>query len=135
MHIDGACHCGYITFEAEVDPEKVVICHCKDCQTLSGAPYRASVIVPSGDFHLLSGEPAGYVKTSADSGNKRLQTFCPRCGSPFYATSPDDPSAPKFVRLGVVHQRDALMPKRQIWTSSQQSWTGSLEGIPGVPGQ
>jgi hypothetical protein len=27
MHIDGGCHCGYITFEAEVDPAAVRICH------------------------------------------------------------------------------------------------------------
>jgi hypothetical protein len=36
MKIDGRCHCGYITYEAEIDPEKVMICHCADCQTLSG---------------------------------------------------------------------------------------------------
>jgi len=27
MKIDGGCHCGYITYEAEADPEKVGICH------------------------------------------------------------------------------------------------------------
>ncbi len=25
MKIDGRCHCGHITYEAEVDPDKVVI--------------------------------------------------------------------------------------------------------------
>jgi hypothetical protein len=42
MHIDGQCHCGHITFEAEVDPEKTSLCHCTDCQTLSGALPRVS---------------------------------------------------------------------------------------------
>jgi hypothetical protein len=32
MQIDGACHCGRITFTAEVDPTGVTICHCSDCQ-------------------------------------------------------------------------------------------------------
>jgi hypothetical protein len=40
MKIDGRCHCGYITYEAEIEPEKVMICHCADCQTLS-APHFA----------------------------------------------------------------------------------------------
>ncbi len=40
MKIDGRCHCGYITYEAEIDPEKVMICHCSDCQTLSGSTDR-----------------------------------------------------------------------------------------------
>jgi hypothetical protein len=26
MKIDGRCHCGYITYEAEIDPEKVMVC-------------------------------------------------------------------------------------------------------------
>jgi len=43
MKIDGACHCGYITYVAEVDPDKAGICHCTDCQTLSGSAFRTSV--------------------------------------------------------------------------------------------
>jgi hypothetical protein len=31
MKIDGACHCGRIRYEAEVDPERTVICHCTAC--------------------------------------------------------------------------------------------------------
>jgi hypothetical protein len=30
MKIDGRCHCGEITFEAEVDPDALRICHCTD---------------------------------------------------------------------------------------------------------
>jgi len=39
MKIDGGCHCGYITYTAEIDPDKVGICHCTDCQTLSGSAF------------------------------------------------------------------------------------------------
>ena len=46
MKIDGSCYCGYITYEATIDPEQIGICHCTDCQTLSGSPYRASVPAP-----------------------------------------------------------------------------------------
>ena len=41
MKIDGRCHCGYVTFQAEADPETTSICNCTDCQTMSGAPLRA----------------------------------------------------------------------------------------------
>ena len=30
MKIDGGCHCGYITYEAEADPQKAFICQCTD---------------------------------------------------------------------------------------------------------
>ena len=38
MRIDGRCHCGAITFEGEIDPDKVAICHCTDCQASTGSP-------------------------------------------------------------------------------------------------
>jgi len=128
MKIDGACHCGYITFEAEVDPEKTTVCHCTDCQTLSGSPYRASVPVSPPNFRLLSGDPALYVKT-AESGNKRVQAFCPKCGSPLYATAFGDPTAFLNIRVGIIRQRDELVPKRQVWGSSRQSWVDDLGSI------
>ena len=36
MKVTGSCHCGQITYEAEVDPETVRVCHCTDCQKLTG---------------------------------------------------------------------------------------------------
>ena len=84
MKVDGRCHCGHIAYEAEVDPGKVVICHCTDCQTLSGSAFRTVVPTNEGTFKLLSGEPKVYVKTG-ESGNKRVQTFCPDCGTPIYS--------------------------------------------------
>jgi hypothetical protein len=79
MHINGACHCGAITFEADIDPARVLACHCTDCQTLSGAPFRAVVTVPIERFSV-SGTPKAYIKV-ADSGNRRAQMFCAACGS------------------------------------------------------
>ena len=55
MKVDGGCHCGRITFEAEIDPAKVLICHCTDCQSLSGSAFRTVVRVPTTAFRLLSG--------------------------------------------------------------------------------
>ena len=128
MRIDGACHCGFITFEAEIDPEKTTVCHCADCQTLSGSPYRASVPTTPDKFHLLSGEPTIYVKM-AESGSKRVQTFCPKCGSPIYATAYGDPTATLNIRVGILRQRDQIVPKRQLWGRSRQSWVDNLLAI------
>jgi hypothetical protein len=129
MKIDGACHCGFITYEAEVDPERTTVCHCTDCQTLSGAPYRASVSTAPANFHLLSGEPTIYVKT-AESGAKRAQAFCPKCGSALYATAFGDPTAGLNLRLGAIRQREELLPRRQLWGRSSQPWVLDLDAIP-----
>ena len=36
MKVHGRCHCGEITYEAEVEAGTVNVCHCRDCQMLSG---------------------------------------------------------------------------------------------------
>jgi hypothetical protein len=87
MKVESRCHCGYVAFAAEIDPETASICHCTDCQLLSGSAFRTAVRSRPGTFELQSGEPTLYVKTTAESGAKREHAFCPRCGTPIYATS------------------------------------------------
>ena len=66
---------GQITYRGVVDPETVGVCHCTDCQTLSGSAYRVAVPAPRGTFELLTGQPTIYVRT-AESGRKRAHAFC-----------------------------------------------------------
>ena len=134
MKIDGGCHCGNITYEAEIDPEMVGICHCTDCQALSASAFRTILPVPENDFRILSGEPKIYVKTG-DSGAKREQTFCPECGSAIYATSVGDGPRVYNIRLGTARQRAALTPKIQYWSRSALHWLSDLDGIPKVETQ
>jgi hypothetical protein len=82
MKIEGGCHCGYITYEAEVDPDKVSICHCTDCQTLSGSAFRTAVPAPREAFRLRTGQPKIYVKT-AESGTKRPKHSVPNAARRF----------------------------------------------------
>ena len=128
MKVDGQCHCGNVTFEAEVDPDEVYVCHCTDCQSISGSPFRWAVSVPKGDFRLLSGAPKTYVK-HAESGDENHQVFCPDCASPIYSTSSRDDWASLNVRLGTVRQRAELQPKQQLWHRSAQHWLAELARV------
>ncbi len=128
MKIDGGCHCGAITYEAEIDPEKAGICHCTDCQTLSGSAFRTIGLVPRDAFTLLSGEPKIYVKTG-ESGAKRVQAFCPECGSPIYSSAVGDAPEAYSIRMGTARQRDALPPKLQYWSRSAQNWLTDLDSV------
>ena len=121
MKIDGACHCGHITYEAEIDPEKIVICHCTDCQTLSGTAFGTVTHSREGSFKLLSGQLKEYIKTGG-SGAGRPQGFCPECSTPIYGTSVGDGPKVHSLRVGTIRQRDALVPTTQAWTRSRQPW-------------
>jgi hypothetical protein len=131
MHIDGGCHCGHIKFEAEVNPATVSICHCTDCQTLTGSVYRVTVPAQKSGFKILRGQPKIYIKT-AESGTQRAHAFCPECGTPIYATAVTDPQV-YGVRVGTVRQRDELRPQRQSWCRSALGWAMNIETVPQNP--
>jgi hypothetical protein len=128
MKVEGRCHCGRITYEASVDPETATLCHCTDCQMLTGSAFRATVRAPSATFTLLTGQPKIYIKT-ADSGARRAHAFCPDCGTPIHASAVDEP--PTYsLRIGCLAQRAALRPRRQNWCQSGLDWAMNLEDVP-----
>ena len=130
MKVDGGCACGAIKVEAEADPEKTQVCHCTDCQTATGTAFRVSVAVPGATLKL-TGTPAIYVKTTADSGKPRVQAFCGTCGSPIYSTTPGDGVQPSYtLRVGILRQRDQFAPHKQIWWRSARDWVTQLDGVP-----
>ena len=133
MRVHGRCHCGGITYEAEVDPSRVSACHCTDCQMFTGSPFRVSVPTPREAFKLLSGQPRAYIKT-AESGNKRIHAFCPNCSSPIYASAVVDP--PMYsLRVGCLDERAQLPPQKQIWCKSAMEWAMDLHDVPRVERQ
>ena len=130
MKIDGACACGAIKIEGEADPEKTQICHCTDCQTSTATAFRVSIPVPGATFKM-TGQPATYLKTTADSGRPRLQAFCGKCGSPIYSTTPGEGQQASYtVRVGILRQRDQLVPRRQNWFRSARAWVTELGSVP-----
>ena len=89
--------------------------------------FRVSVPIP-GDVFKMKGQPTNYVKTTADSGNPRVQAFCPKCGSPIYSTTPGEgQQASYMVRVGILAQRDQLAPKKQNWFRSARNWVTQLD--------
>jgi len=128
MQIDGACHCGLVSFTAEVDPARVMVCHCSDCQVLSGSPFRVSVAAPIETF-VLRGQPKTYIKV-AESGNRRAQVFCPECATPLFAMAPENATS-VIIRLGCVKQRAQFTPAVQLWQRSSMPWLSQLQRIPG----
>ena len=99
MRVNGRCHCGKIEYEAEVDPAKVQICHCLDCQTLTGSAFRVTIAAPPEKFRIKSGEPTIYYKV-ADNGSRRGHAFCSVCGSPVFRLPTDNNPFPQGRRAG-----------------------------------
>ena len=132
MNVSGRCHCGAISYDAVVDPAKVGLCHCTDCQTLTGSAYRVTVPAPAETFRLRGARPKIYVKT-AESGARRAHAFCPECGSPIYSASATEEPASYSLRVGCLEQRRELRPARQIWCRSALPWATNLQDVAKAP--
>ena len=134
MKVDGSCHCGHITYEAEIDPADVGLCHCTDCQQLTGTAFTTYVYASGDRFKLLSGTPKIYVKTGS-SGSKRAQAFCPECGSRIYASAAVPAPERYNLRVGTIRQRRELRPRTQIWCRSALDWVMDLSSVKQLPTQ
>ncbi|WP_180898620.1 GFA family protein [Martelella soudanensis] len=130
MKITGGCFCGNVRFTAEVDPEAVVVCHCNQCQRLSGSPYRVSVLVSRDDVRILSDGLREYWKT-AENGNRRAQAFCETCGGPVLSRGDAEAADEWVLRWGMIDQRADLPPRRQIWCEEAAAFANELAALPG----
>jgi hypothetical protein len=135
MKVTGGCHCSHIAYAAEVDPATVRVCHCSDCQKLTGTAFRTNIASLPGTFALTKGAPKIYIKT-AESGNRRAHAFCPECGTPIYATDPGPNPQSYGLRVGGIDQRAQFSaPARQIWCQSALPWSMNLSGVERVEQQ
>ncbi len=133
MKVDGKCLCGYLSYEADVDPDLVLICNCTDCQVLSGSAFRVTVPVVDGQFKFRTGAPKTYVKVAA-SGVRRALAFCPECGTSIYSNAVEGEQGYFGLRVGSLNQRASLVPRAQYWCQSAQPWIDHIGDFPKFDG-
>lgn len=86
----GGCLCGKtsfsITHEADYKPP-VMICHCTDCQLLSGGFGTYNISFPL-DALKWTGQAPGRFEQAGDSGTVNTKIFCTTCGSTMATLAP-----------------------------------------------
>ena len=124
--IDGTATAAQLPSARKWTPDMVMACHCNDCQTMGGGPYRAVAVSDAADFKI-TGTPSEYIKV-AESGNRRIQAFCGHCGTQLYAC---DENRQRFnIRTGFLNQSPMLVPKKHIFASSALDWITDIENTP-----
>lgn len=128
MKVDGACHCGEIAWKAEIDPARVMVCHCDDCRVMSGGAFQWGVPVAAERFTLLRGEPKAY-RRQGSSGAWRRMVFCGTCSTLLYGTEDERP-ATYSLRLAACRQAREFTPMLQVWRRSALDWVDLLGELP-----
>jgi len=129
MKVDGACLCGHVEYEAEVDPRRVALCHCTDCQINSGSAMGWVVAVVNDQFEVKRGHLKTFVKV-AESGRRRALGFCPECGTRIVSMPVEGEQGIISLRAGSVRQRAELHPHAHLWARSAQPWIDELSRLP-----
>lgn len=120
LPLTGGCYCGAIRYEVRALPLAVTVCHCRDCQRLTGSAFSMPMVVPQHAFSLTQGTSKSWQRT-ADSGNVSTQHFCGGCGTRLYTEARSIPHV-VTIRAGTLDETSWLKPVAQVWTKSAQPW-------------
>jgi hypothetical protein len=89
MKFTGGCYCRKVRYEVEGDPLIRGMCHCRQCQYISGGGANVMIAMPINGFRYTSGEPKSFSRSDLDTPVKRQ--FCPDCGTSLVSLPPGMP--------------------------------------------
>ena len=115
----GKCLCGACSYEIEGDPIIVAICHCTDCQRLTGAGHSTGAMFAESGIRIFGG-PASYVLRS-EAGNTVTRLFCKTCGSPLFGKNSGMPGV-MTVSMGTLDSSDGMLPQVEIFVRTRRDW-------------
>jgi hypothetical protein len=122
--IEGGCHCGAIRYALAAKPSASMICHCRTCRGVSGAPVLAWISVARDDFAISVGHPKEYV-----SSDGVLRQFCSRCGTQLtYART--DNADEIDVTTASLDDPNAFPPTHHSWLKHDLDWIEFGDGLP-----
>jgi hypothetical protein len=111
-----------VRYEARGTPLNVRLCHCRNCQRISGSAFFARAMFPE-DAVTVAG-PISVFRSSGDL--ERL--FCSICGSTLGARR--ESRAVMSVTLGTLDDPHALPPTDHIFVSRKAAWLKLADGLP-----
>ena len=121
MRIDGGCHCGFIKYEGEADPEKTRDLPLHRLPDASGSAFRTVGAGRSDSFRMTRASPRSTSRP-AKAGTSASRRSARKCGSPIFSADRIDGPKVYMIRAGTIRQRDQFVPKVQYWTRSRQRW-------------
>jgi hypothetical protein len=130
--ITGGCLCGAVRYEADGEPLFAVLCHCRDCQRLSGTGHVPVMGMPRASFKETG---ATRVFNAGGGSGSALRHFCPVCGSLVFGESGLAPDAIS-IYVGTFDDPSIFKPEMALFTAQRHAWdhvTGDFVEFEGMP--
>lgn len=125
MPIEGGCQCGNVRYELTSAPDRVSVCHCRDCQKSSGAPMVAWAMLPNDRFRVTKGTPK-----VVNSSGETFRYFCGDCGTGLYYINETYLPGVIDVQSVTLDEPSAFPPQAQVQTAEQPGWAAHLHSLP-----
>jgi hypothetical protein len=116
----GGCACGALRYEAAAEAIFENHCQCRDCQKRSGTGHGSYLTFPSRADVKITGAATDW-RVTADSGNEKIHSFCPVCGSPVYLTFAANPD-PIAVHAASLDDPGRFKPGAVTYSSRGHAW-------------
>ncbi|MDJ0865374.1 MAG: GFA family protein [Myxococcota bacterium] len=124
---EGGCVCGRVRYRLLEDPLELHVCHCTDCQSITGSAFVMTASVRRQSLELLCGEPERLAYETTE-GIARCDLRCRNCGTRVWSEPARFPEI-LSLRPGTLDDTSWLEPIAHIWTASAQPWVPIPEGV------
>ncbi len=126
--MQGGCLCGAVRFEVSQPPLLTFVCHCRDCQKMSAAPYSLAAAFAADAFRLVRGAP----EILRRAGSRRQHAYCAACHCGIYAQV-DGTEARVNLRAPLFDDTSWIVPQAEVMTRDALPWA-LCHGIPRFEG-
>ena len=126
---EGGCACGAVRYKLTAPPLIVHVCHCRDCQRLSGSAFALNIWI---ERRFVEADHARLrsVMLTAGSGKPHEVFRCPDCGTALWSKYHAAPGDTVFVRAGTLDHPETIKPDVNIFTRSKLPWVELPADIP-----
>ena len=132
MTTTGGCLCGAIRYEVASPPLFQGVCHCRDCQYVSGGAPANVMVVPKAAVTVTKGQTRTYWVTG-DSGGRVGREFCEVCGTQLFSNL-EGQAGIVVIKVGSLDDPSQFTPSMNIWTGSAQPWHAIDTNLPNLEG-
>jgi hypothetical protein len=124
--LTGRCRCGAVRYRATGTPEFQGLCHCRDCQRLSGGGHVGFICFPEGAV-TIEGATRSYGLTGS-SGRTATRYSCPTCHSGVFGRADVMPGQINLY-AGSLDDTSQFKPQIAIFARSRPAWDMSSQEL------
>jgi hypothetical protein len=123
----GGCACGAIRYEKPGDTVAELHCQCQHCQKRSGTGHSTFLVFPARSDFIVTGEVRTW-NIAGDSGNEKVNAFCPVCGTPVFVTFVAMPEM-LAIHAGSLDDPGQSNPGIVTYATRAQAWDAIDPGL------